>query len=170
MRKIDKKEIVYTWTEVNVPQGYTLSGSTTEATLTTLTNTHTPSEVSVHVEKIWDDQNNKDQIRPASITVQLKADGADKGDPIVLDARNQWKYTWEKLPEKKDGGQAIVYTVDEVAIPFDYTKTVTGDMTTGFIITNSRAGRRRVPPGRSSAPLRWRSGFLRSLCYSFLLP
>ena len=61
---------IYTWEEVSVPEGYTLSSSTQEST-TTLTNTHIPETVNATVYKVWDDNNNQDGIRPLELTVTL---------------------------------------------------------------------------------------------------
>ena len=40
------QQIVYTWSESGLPEGYKLTGNATEGTITTLTNTHTPEETS----------------------------------------------------------------------------------------------------------------------------
>lgn len=140
---LSRTEIKYSWTELDLPEGYQLSDSSEDVDpenaeiTTTLTNRHEQNKVSVFVEKIWADADNADKIRPASIKVQLKADGVAEGDPVVLDESNEWKHTWLDLPENKDEGTAIQYTVDEVEVPFDYKKEITGDMKVGFKITNT---------------------------------
>ncbi len=53
-----------------------------------LTNTYAPEETSVSVRKVWDDNSNQDGIRPASVTVQLYADGKANGAPVDLNAAN----------------------------------------------------------------------------------
>ncbi len=123
--------IKYTVAEVSVPE-YTATYS--DDTLT-ITNTHETANTSVSVEKKWVDDNDQDGIRPDSITVQLLADGTALGEPVTLNAANNWKHTWPNL-EKMDNGAAIVYTVQETAVT-GYTGVITGDAATGFIITNT---------------------------------
>ena len=127
------EEVEYTVAEGAI-KGYTTTGSPAKDH-GTITNTHKPEEISVPVEKVWDDSNNIGGIRPTSINVQLSADGEALGDPVTLNEDNDWTYTWEKLPKFKDGVE-IKYTVDETAVPTGYTKTVSGDMT-GYTITNT---------------------------------
>ena len=91
--------------------------------------------IDVTVSKVWDDNNNQDGIRPASVTVQLYANGKESGEAVTLSKSNSWTYTWTGLAEKENG-TAIAYTVKETAVK-DYTSEVTGNATTGFTITNT---------------------------------
>ena len=133
----DGKKITYTVSEQPV-EGYktTIDG-------TAITNTHKTEKTSVSVEKKWKDQDNKDGVRPSSIRVQLYANGKASGDPVTLDAANGWKYTWSGL-DKNASGKAITYTVKETSVPHGYTSTISGDMASGFTITNSHTP--VVPP------------------------
>gem|GEM_PF-6885411 len=101
----------------------------------TVKSTPAPEEtkIDVTVSKVWDDNNNQDGIRPASVTVQLYANGEPEGQPVTLGA-DGWTHTWTGLTEKKNG-TAIEYTVKETAVK-DYTSEVTGNATTGYTITN----------------------------------
>lgn len=102
-----------------------------------LTNTHAPEKTSVKVTKNWDDNENQDGKRPASIQVQLYADGTIKGEPVTLNEANGWSYTWTEL-DKNKAGVAINYTVGEVGLPEGYTGgTPIGSIAEGFTITNS---------------------------------
>ncbi len=107
------QEIVYTVEEV-VPTGYisNIDG-------TTIVNTHVPEVTEVNVSKVWDDAEDNDGKRPASVTVDLLADGV-KIDEAVLSADNDWKATFNNLPVNKDG-KAIVYTINESSVPAGYT-------------------------------------------------
>ena len=69
---------------------------------------------SISVKKNWEDEDNKYKARPESIQVQLKADGANQGDPVTLNADNSWTYTWEKLLAYDNNGHEIQYTVAEI--------------------------------------------------------
>ncbi|MGI6220417.1 MAG: Cna B-type domain-containing protein [Coriobacteriales bacterium] len=77
-------------------------------------------KVSINVKAKWVDDDDADGIRPASVNVQLMADGKiakdDKDKPVIitLSAAKEWKGT-VKAPAKKDG-KAIKYTVAPKAI------------------------------------------------------
>ncbi|MFR5149640.1 MAG: Cna B-type domain-containing protein [Ruminococcus sp.] len=60
----------------------TATDTSVDGTVTTPTNTYAPEETSVSVRKVWDDSSNQDGIRPASVTVQLYADGKANGAPV----------------------------------------------------------------------------------------
>ena len=96
-------EIVYTADETAVPDGYDKTVTGTQAEGFTVTNKHVPEVVNIPVQKIWDDNNNEFALRTTSISVQLKADGENKGNPVTLNAGNQWKYTWENQPKNAAG-------------------------------------------------------------------
>ena len=68
---------------------------------TAITNTHETEQVSYTVTKAWVDDNNRDNLRPESIKVQLNADGEKYGDEVVLNEANGWTYTWEGLDKNK---------------------------------------------------------------------
>ena len=102
----------------------------------------------VTISKVWNDNNDTNGKRPESITLQVKdgehvvkeqvvnIDNANNGDS------NNWTYTFTNLPKYDDNGQEIVYTASEEEADTDdlkfYTNDgVTGDMTTGYTITNT---------------------------------
>ena len=124
------EEIKYTITEDAV-KDYTATYSGYN-----VTNSYTPGKTSISVNKIWLDDNDRDDLRPESIQVQLLANGTAKGEAVALSAENNWSYSWSDLDEKA-AGQKIVYTVDEVSVPAGYSKSITGDAATGYTITNS---------------------------------
>ena len=124
------KEIVYTVTEDAV------ADYTTEITGYDITNSYAPGKTSVTVTKAWADNDNRGGHRPKEIKVQLKADGENSGEEITLNAENKWTYTWSELDEKK-AGKDIVYTVEEIGKIAGYISTVTGNVTEGFIVTNT---------------------------------
>ncbi len=132
------KEIRYTVEEA-VPAGYESSVTGSAESGYTVTNIHNPpkkiTKISVSVTKSWQDANNRDGIRPASITVKLYADGKDTGRTAQLSAASGWSASFTDLDETKDG-KKIAYTVAEVT-PDGYTSTVTGSAADGFHITNT---------------------------------
>ena len=86
--------------------------------------------------KVWDDSDNQDGKRPASITVKLLADGKDTGKTLELSEATGWAGSFTELDAQK-GGKVIDYKVVEATSITGYTTEVTGDAATGFTITNS---------------------------------
>lgn len=130
----NNEDIIYAVDEVEIPAGYEKE-VTNKETKFIITNTHVPDVTKISVEKVWDDNNDQDGIRPTTIKVQLYADGKASGRTVELSENNNWKYTWKDLDKQKDG-EDIVYTVDEIEIPDGYTKTVT-NKGAAFTITNT---------------------------------
>ena len=105
--------------------------------------------------KVWQDANNADGLRPASVTVQLYANGTATGTAVTLNAANNWTYTWTGLAVSENGS-TITYTVKETSVPTGYTASYSGDALTGFTITNTHAAQPPiVPTGDGSRPIVW---------------
>ncbi|MBR1599338.1 MAG: Cna B-type domain-containing protein [Lachnospiraceae bacterium] len=68
--------------------------------------------VAVSGSKTWKDENDKDGLRPVSITVHLLADG-NEIDKRTVTAKDNWKWDFGKLPRNKEDGTEIVYSVKE---------------------------------------------------------
>ena len=103
--KIDSatgNEIEYTWEEVDLPEGYTLTETTKNGTVTTLTNSHDVELIDIEVEKVWKDNDNKDKARPRSVTIILLANGTEVGSKI-LDESNGWTETFTDLYRYENG-------------------------------------------------------------------
>ena len=116
----DGKEIVYSVEEVDVPKGYQ-----SKANGMNLVNSHTPEVTSVSGQKTWEDENDKDGLRPKEIQVKLLANGKDTGKVATVSEATGWKYSFEKLA-KYEAGKEITYTVEEVSVPEGYTPKVDG--------------------------------------------
>ena len=132
-------EQIYTVEEVTVIDGYNATYETSEkdgVKTFIIVNTHKPEETSYSVEKVWNDNNNQDKKRPESIEVQLKANGNNKGEKVILNTANEWKNTWNNLP-KYENGTEVKYTVEEVSIPEGYTLSYNTETSGKTIITNS---------------------------------
>ncbi|UUI04700.1 Cna B-type domain-containing protein [Oceanobacillus jeddahense] len=127
------EEINYTVEEVSVPEGYEVSVNDADHGNIMLTNHHEPEQTSVHVSKAWDDAENQDGIRPASITVNLLADG-EEIDSIELNESNNWQADFADLDKFKNG-ELIDYTVEESAVD-GYEDETTGNAEDGYVITN----------------------------------
>ena len=91
------KEIVYSISEEAV-DGYTATYDRFN-----VTNTHKPSKTEVSVNKVWNDADNQDGKRPASVTIKLLADGKDTGKTVLLNENNQWSASFADLDEYKAG-------------------------------------------------------------------
>lgn len=134
----------YTVTEAEADRGPYTTASTGEAgtipaggTATAeFTNDH--RVISIPVEKVWQDDGDRDGLRPQSITVKLLADGADAGRQLTLDASCGWKGSFGGLDAYRDG-KPVNYTVEEVPVE-GYQAEVTGDAASGFVIINGRTG------------------------------
>ncbi|MBZ2066890.1 Cna B-type domain-containing protein [Streptococcus sanguinis] len=117
------QEITYTVSEEAVP------GYTSKVDGYNITNSYTPETTTVSGSKTWEDGDNQDGKRPASITVNLLADGQKVNTQTVGEAEG-WSYNFTGLPVYKDG-QRITYTVTEEAVP-GYSTSLNG-----YNITNS---------------------------------
>ena len=118
------KEITYELKEVSV-EHYTTKVTGKDGKYT-ITNTHTPAKINVKGQKIWDDANNKDGIRPDSIVVKLLANGVETGKTATASVASGWTYEFTDLDRYQDGGKEIVYTVKEAYVPKGYTSEVIG--------------------------------------------
>ena len=110
------KASTYTVSEDAV-SGYTSNIDKTSATNVKITNTHTPSttttkdyKTNLTVNKLWNDSNNKDNLRPSQVTVHLLKNGSVIGQAVQLSSLNAWSYTWNNLD--KNGN----YSVQEDAV------------------------------------------------------
>ncbi|CAM4208817.1 Cna B-type domain-containing protein [Erysipelothrix inopinata] len=119
------EKLVYTITEEAV------AGYSSVVNGLNLVNTHEVSLIDLEGQKIWDDNSNKENKRPESITVNLYANG-EKVDvkPEWTKGNDTWNYTFKSLPEFKAGAK-IIYTVDEEAVA-NYESAIDG-----FTITNT---------------------------------
>lgn len=126
------KDIAYSVVEVNVPTGYEVKYDYKDGEYT-ITNTFTPSEaVEIKVVKSWVDDNNSAKLRPAEIKAQLFVNGQKAGEEVVLNAANNWSYTWSNLKKSDDEGKDYVYSVEEAGTVKNYkaSKEVKGNTTT----------------------------------------
>lgn len=91
---------------------------------------------------------------PDSVEVTLYQQTAEGepvqyGDPITLNAENNWTYTWEQLPKEVDG-QAVTYTVVETPITgweasYDYGEGATGTTEGTIQIINTKQSAFTLP-------------------------
>ena len=79
------------------------------------TNTFVPfdEKIDIPVEKVWQDGGNAAGKRPESITVVLKDEDGQVGDPQELNEGNDWKTTFEDVAKYDEYNNVISYTVEE---------------------------------------------------------
>ena len=137
-----KREIKYSVNETEIPEGYigkvTKTISKADENKVTnvsfkITNTYengkliiekefdiapwepfTPddSPMDIPVIKTWNDNNNKDGNRPASVVVRLLANGTQVA-VAELNAGNNWRYTFAGMPRIDENKERINYTIIE---------------------------------------------------------
>ena len=148
----DGNSYVYTVSEdVSADSGYTSSveDKSTDSDIFTKSFeiTNTPETTEASVKKVWSDSDNKNNVRPSQIKVQLYRESDKIGDPVILSADNGWSYTWENLIKKKDS-KSVRYTAREIAysndgstwndgVPPMYTEKYTNESDTEITITNT---------------------------------
>lgn len=112
-----------------VPDGYKENGSSWHADTNTYTFRNIPDHpVSVSVEKIWDDKNNRDDLRPDGVEIGLYANEQRIKTVSLPDAQGEWSYTENALPAVDDSGTPITYTWKEVSA-----EVIQGDAKQGYL-------------------------------------
>ena len=114
----DGTPIVYTVVETPV-EYYTGTQDGFNFTNTIVPKQEVPTII-VSGQKIWQDNDNAEDTRPGSITIELLRDGVVIATATVTAADN-WAYTFTGLPEGDGFGNSYTYTVRERAVPGYYT-------------------------------------------------
>lgn len=145
--------IDYYLDEPVVPDGYEIvptsgtprSANSTDPLTVVIVNGYfpEPETVSFSVQKVWNDVDDQDGLRPSSVIFNILADG-DEIDSGFLSQEDDWAITVEGLPKYKDGKE-IIYAIEEVQDQYatneddenPYTCSITGNMTDGFVVTNT---------------------------------
>lgn len=87
-----------------------------------------PAEnTSIFVTKEWKGTSNI----PESIQVQLYKDGSAYGEPVTISKADGWQCVWKNLDEHAQ------WSVDELNVPQNFTKSIAGNAESGFVITNT---------------------------------
>mgnify|MGYP002509824617 CR=1 FL=1 len=79
------------------------------------------AELSIEVRKVWDDDSNRDGVRPDSVTVHLLIDGKRSGYDAVLNADNGWSHIFEGL----DGSLGEWTVSEDVPLGYSMSQRVT---------------------------------------------
>ena len=124
--------LTYTVDEETGPEGYV---KTVDNSTLTVTNTHEviSDTVDIQISKSWNDDNNRDGVRPENIVVQVMQNGKEYNTVTVRGTGNLWSYTMTGLPKYDENEAEYVYTISEVKVP-GYTSSIQN-----FAITNTHA-------------------------------
>lgn len=130
-------QIEYTLTE-DTMSGYSDVVEKRSDYVFVLTNKYSPATVDVTIVKKWDDDNDRDGMRPESVDIVLN--GSDgKLYTGTLSTENGYTCVFQSVPKYHDGGTLINYTIAEEKIP-GYTTTIAKDASGyKFILTNAKA-------------------------------
>lgn len=93
----------------------------------------------IHVEKVWNDNDDATKQRPKNITVQLMQD-EDMIATALLDADNNWSADFTDLDiYQEDGKTKCTYSVNEVEVPGYQSEITSKDTASGksYTITNT---------------------------------
>lgn len=91
---------------------------------------------SYKVKKIWNDDDDRDGLRPDTLAITLLADGKAYGEPVELEG-DDWEHEWTELPLMNEDAEEIEYTAIEENLGDDYSSD-NGVMKDGvFTFTNT---------------------------------
>ena len=75
-------------------------------------------DVTINVNKNWQDNDNQDGKRPEKITVELYRNNENEPvETVTIDAISDWKYVFSKLPKYDEDKNEITYRVVEETVP-----------------------------------------------------
>ncbi len=86
--------------------------------------------INIKVNKVWNDNNNQDGLRPESVRVDLLADGEPTELFLILNEANLWQGSFQNMADGKN------YTLREVSVA-GYSSVIEDDVSDGFTITNT---------------------------------
>ncbi|HCM89752.1 MULTISPECIES: Cna B-type domain-containing protein [Vagococcus] len=108
---------------------------------TTITNTYrNDDKIKFEGKKIWDDADNKLNVRPNAITVDLYQNGkkmSGKTQEVTPDKKGDWTYEFTDLPKYDDQLEAYSYTVKEQPVA-NYDSKVIGKNITNTYQNNQK--------------------------------
>ena len=75
-------------------------------------------DVTINVNKNWQDNDNQDGKRPEKITVELYRNNENEPvETVTIDASSEWKHVFSNLPKYDEDKNEITYRVVEVTVP-----------------------------------------------------
>ncbi|MDO5015955.1 MAG: Cna B-type domain-containing protein [Eubacteriales bacterium] len=132
------------WYHDNPDDRYSESNPTEQLTLTDNLNKdlylvagysqQEPDTIDISAQVNWDDQENAQGLRPQSITIGLLENGNPTGKSLRLSHSNNWRGSLMGLPQSLSGSN-IEYDISVEDIGHDYYTEISGNASTGFLIT-----------------------------------
>ena len=104
-----------------------------------------PSEINIYVIKKWEDKNNASKKRPESVTIEL-LNGDKVVSSVVLGEENGWAHTFTGVSNDCN------YSVREKTVA-NYKVDYSGDITNGFVVTNTYNGEKLPQTGQYWWPI-----------------
>ena len=137
-------EIAYTIDEQEVTPGDLKFYNKSITGLNIVNTFHVPDErISVNVSKHWEDNNNINGKRPASIKYVLTGEGNVTEQVVTGNTTSDtdWNYTFTNLPKYNAQGNEIIYTIEEQEANQNdlkfYVKQANGNYKNGFNMVNT---------------------------------
>lgn len=104
-----------------------------------------PQEINIYVIKRWEDKNNASKKRPESVEIEL-LDGDRVVSSAVLNEEKGWAHTFLKVNNE---GKYAVREKTVAGYKVDYS----GDVTNGFVVTNTYNGEKLPQTGQYWWPI-----------------
>nr|WP_288825839.1 Cna B-type domain-containing protein [uncultured Clostridium sp.] len=113
-----------------------MEGSWQKGYSVVVTNTHDTELTEYSVVKVWEDDNDRDGLRPDDVTVKLiGSDGSERTAKIAAD--DNWQYTFKNLPVYWNEGTKIIYTLEENPVKGYVRQVSEADENHVFTVTNT---------------------------------
>ncbi|MGX7023832.1 Cna B-type domain-containing protein [Vagococcus hydrophili] len=130
LKKFDSagKAYIYTVEQSNLPNEYTVKADGFNFTNTFVNEEKTKIEGNVS----WNDYSNKFDTRPEKLALTLKQNGVKVDEVEISTDSDTSNYTFDELKKFDSAGKAYTYTVEQMALPDDYTTAIDG-----FSFTNT---------------------------------
>lgn len=127
-----------TWAVQTDPEQY--DKEQTDDSITVIKYKHTVVRQTVSVQAVWEDDEDRNGVRPEKVQVQLIANDKPYGPPLTLKKEDGYKGEWKDLPSFINKEEAK-YRVEAVETPEFYkptngTNTVTFTLQTGTLVIN----------------------------------
>ncbi len=127
------RRIIYTVEEVTTVNGYSSVVGGDASIGFVITNSYSTEVIDIPVRKVWDDENDKDGLRPGSVIIHILANGTVI-KTVTIDESSNWEHFFTGL-HKYENGAEITYTIEENAVT-GYEPEITGNNDSGYIVTN----------------------------------
>ena len=103
----------YTWSDYKRLDFWTYDDSILPLNINV--NVVSDEKINILVNKLWEDDSNRDGVRPSTISIKLLQNEIEYNTAAITgSASNTWTYTFRNLPKYNTDGQLFEYSVEEV--------------------------------------------------------